>query len=488
MKKYLLIFVNLTLASGILLSQNEVDALRYTYTDFNGTARYTSMGGAFGALGGDLSSVYNNPAGIAVYRAGELSFSPGFLFNTSNSTYNGTSTNDSKVNFNLGNLGFAVAIEGRQGSKIKLGHFGINYNRIQDFHNNYTIRGENTSSSLSDVFANQAFGVNSQNLAEELPFTSLLAYETFLINPGAGANEYISEFPGGLIEQFQEIETSGRLTQTDIAFGLNYDNKLYLGASIGLAGFKYTEEKIYREFIREEYADNQLEEWSYLENLESSGSGINLNIGLIYKVADLVRIGAAWHSPTYYYQIEDNWNTSLFTQFADGFSSDAQSVQGLSRFNLTTPSRYQASIAFIFAKKGLFSIDYEFLNYGKSELDPSSDSPADFTFANNEIAQQFTNAGKIRLGAEYRLLPLSIRAGAGYNQSPYVPSVVVNAADKLFITAGLGIKMGGNKYLDFAINHSRFSSDFFLYDPNLVNLTKFEHSNNTIRFTYGIKF
>ncbi len=32
------------------------------------------MGGAFGALGGDLSTLSQNPAGIGVYRSNELGF------------------------------------------------------------------------------------------------------------------------------------------------------------------------------------------------------------------------------------------------------------------------------------------------------------------------------------------------------------------------------------------------------------------------------
>ena len=48
-------------------AQNHVDALRYSLESLWGSARYVSMGGAFGALGANASSPSHNPAGIAVH-------------------------------------------------------------------------------------------------------------------------------------------------------------------------------------------------------------------------------------------------------------------------------------------------------------------------------------------------------------------------------------------------------------------------------------
>ena len=480
------LFLASFLVSSTLISQNEVDALRYSFIDFNGTARYTSMGGAFGALGGDLSSIYSNPAGIAVYRSNEISFSPGFSINSSRSNYNGISSNDNKLNFNIGNAGLALVFPGREGSKIKFGHFGVNYNRIQDFNNHYTINGENNSSSLSDVFANQALGIPSGELGDYLPFTSFLAWETFLINPGAGSNEYVSEYPGGNIRQTKTIENRGRVSQTDLAFGLNYDNKLYAGASIGLQNIYYEEETVHRETVLE--GDTDLSEWSYFEELETRGSGVNFNIGLIYRLVDQVRIGAAWHSPIYYFEIEDLWSSRLSTNFSTGETYLEQSIVGFNIYDLTTPSRYVGSIAVVVGKKGLISADYEYLNYANSRLSPAQGSPSDFTDANNEISNQYTNAANIRIGGEYRLLPLSLRGGFAYYQCPYRNGFVENSPDVMVISAGFGLRIGNYSYFDVALKHSRFTNDYYLYDPALVSLTDLEHSNNTLRFTYGYRF
>ena len=62
----------LSLSAATLWAQQEMDAYRYSPMDLNGTARSIGMGGAFGALGGDMSAMSHNPAGIAVYRSSEL--------------------------------------------------------------------------------------------------------------------------------------------------------------------------------------------------------------------------------------------------------------------------------------------------------------------------------------------------------------------------------------------------------------------------------
>src|SRR4026207_2300153 len=103
--KQKLLFAILLVASISAAAQNDVDALRYSQTSLAGTARYTSMAGAFSALGGDFSVLSANPAGIAVYKRSEFSMSPSFYKEKSKSDYLGKTTLDNKYNFNFGNAG-----------------------------------------------------------------------------------------------------------------------------------------------------------------------------------------------------------------------------------------------------------------------------------------------------------------------------------------------------------------------------------------------
>ena len=63
-------------------SQNIYDAINYNFSNDLGNSRFTSMGGAFGALGGNLSAISTNPASGAVF---ELSRAGGSITLENNS-------------------------------------------------------------------------------------------------------------------------------------------------------------------------------------------------------------------------------------------------------------------------------------------------------------------------------------------------------------------------------------------------------------------
>ncbi|MCT9925374.1 hypothetical protein N7272_14545, partial [Enterococcus faecalis] len=65
----------LSVASGVpsVYAQGEADAIRYSRTELGGSARFRSMAGAFGALGGDFSAIGQNPAGLGIFRSSEVS-------------------------------------------------------------------------------------------------------------------------------------------------------------------------------------------------------------------------------------------------------------------------------------------------------------------------------------------------------------------------------------------------------------------------------
>ena len=85
-------------------SQNVDDALRYSQIFYGGTARFMSMGGAFTALGGDISSISQNPAGIGVFRSSEITLTPQLYHINTSSNFYGIS-NDYLYNFNLNQAG-----------------------------------------------------------------------------------------------------------------------------------------------------------------------------------------------------------------------------------------------------------------------------------------------------------------------------------------------------------------------------------------------
>ena len=72
MKKYPLILV--TVFIGLIgYGQNLYEAYQLSSSELKGTARYTAMSGAFGALGGDISALKDNPAGSSIFLNNYLS-------------------------------------------------------------------------------------------------------------------------------------------------------------------------------------------------------------------------------------------------------------------------------------------------------------------------------------------------------------------------------------------------------------------------------
>lgn len=70
--KYILIAALLGCYPFAMQSQSAFDVYSLSQSDLRGSARFMSMAGAFGALGGDLSVLNQNPGGIGIYRSSEL--------------------------------------------------------------------------------------------------------------------------------------------------------------------------------------------------------------------------------------------------------------------------------------------------------------------------------------------------------------------------------------------------------------------------------
>ncbi len=58
----------------LCISQNDLDAFRYSQQGISGSARFNAMGGAFSAIGADVTLAAINPAGLAIYKNGELNY------------------------------------------------------------------------------------------------------------------------------------------------------------------------------------------------------------------------------------------------------------------------------------------------------------------------------------------------------------------------------------------------------------------------------
>src|SRR5690606_26355699 len=95
----------LFLACSIASAQNINDVLRYSGESLQGTARFQGMSGAFGALGGDLSSLNVNPAGSAVFNNGVFSVTASNQHSKNDASYFSNNTGASLNSFDLNQVG-----------------------------------------------------------------------------------------------------------------------------------------------------------------------------------------------------------------------------------------------------------------------------------------------------------------------------------------------------------------------------------------------
>lgn len=461
-------------------AQNDIDAMRYSQLTFGGTARFASMAGSMGAIGGDVSTLSFNPAGIGVFRKTELSISPSIFSQGTSSTYNGNQSSDSKLNFNFGNIGLVASLNvSDKGNGWELLNFGLGYNRTNNFNNRISVIGDNKTSSLLDTYVANANGRPSSDFDQ---FSTGLAWQAYLINPDTnGVLLYNHVIPHYGEKQTKSTETRGSMGETVISFGGNYQNILLLGATVGFVNARYVEESVYEEVDNADTI-NGFKSFSYTQNLTSKGSGINLKLGAIVKPTDWLRIGAALHTPTTI-AFTDDYSSSMKSNL-ETITYDTVSPKGSFNYNITTPMRAIGCLGFVIDKYALLNVDYEYVDYKSARL---SASPNVFAEVNKTIRSKYKGASNLRVGTEIRLDPITLRAGYALYGSPFAKSDENKNAVRTSYTGGIGFRKD-NYFIDFACVYTFYSDHNYLYDPTLVTSVQNTYNNRSFMLTLGMKF
>ncbi|MES2591076.1 MAG: hypothetical protein V4608_04240 [Bacteroidota bacterium] len=480
MKKQALLIGTGLLYALTITAQNDIDAMRYSQLTFGGTARFASMAGSMGALGGDISTLSFNPAGIGVFRKNEISITPSIFSQSTTSTFNSIESSDRKLNFNFGNIGLVATWN--RGDKSTRGwetvNFGLGYNRTNNFHNRMSVEGDNATSSLLDTYVASANG-NAPSSFDQ--FSTGLAWETYLINPDTnGTNLYNHVVAGYGQQQRKSVETRGSMGETVVSFGGNYRNKLFVGATIGFVNARYVEESVYEEIDANDSISN-FKSFTYTQDLTAKGSGVNMKFGAIVKPTEWLRIGAAVHTPTSI-GFNDKYSSSMKSDL-EGVSYDTISPKGSFDYRITTPFRAIGSLGFVIGKIALLNVDYEYVDYTYAQL---NSSPNVFSPVNRTIRSKYTSAGNLRVGGEVRFDPFSFRAGYALYGSPFKNDENVNA-NRSSYTLGVGFREN-NYFIDFAYVLTQYTEYNYLYDPSYVSSVKNNYRNSSFMLTLGTKF
>lgn len=491
MKRFLFITAALIVTASTLTAQTAVDALRYSRINIGGTARYMGMSGAFGALGGDFTSISTNPAGIGLYRTSEFSITPAVFIRGTKSSYNGMSLTDQRANFYLGNIGFVMTskVDAKTaGSGWKYVQFGTGITRLADFNNRIEISGFNPSNSLLDIYVQEANGIHFTDIEDDTygyyAYDLHPAWWTYLLDlyDTNIQNQYVSPIPSGNVQQSKTIDTRGSMNEYVFNFAGNYMDKLYIGATFGLPFIRYYEYSTYTEKdITGTIYD--FEHFNRIEDLETRGNGFNFKIGLIYRFNDWFRMGAAFHTPTWYNNMRDYWQVTTVSYFDNGDRYIKTSPLGNYSYKLVTPLRVQGNLGFIIGNIGLVSADYEFVDYGSARLDSWDYS---FSEENRSISNSYTGAHHIRLGTEWRYQVFSFRAGANYFTSPYKNNI--NDGSQLGFSGGIGLRQNWF-FMDLAYAYTGSEEDYYLYNSGGIKATSYNTlRTHSVLMTLGVKF
>ena len=485
MKKIISTITILSLLISISFSQNEIDALRYSQNFLTGTARSVSMGGAFGALGGNFSAISLNPAGLGVYRTAEFAFTPTFSYNISTSKFNENSNEDFKYNVGLDNLNMVTAIKTNSNNGWKAVNIGFGYNKINNFNKNTVIKRDNSSSSILDDWVEDANNGLSNS------FSIGIADDVDVIYFDTNDGYWHSDFEGSNYGQKQTrtINSSGSMGEYILAVGANYNDKVYLGGSFSYNAIRYNEKMTHKENEIPDDID-YLKSFTYRTTLNAKGSGANLKLGAIIKPLNWVRIGLSVASPTFY-SMSENYSSYIDASLIFNTNplitniNTPVKIEGNYDYHIVTPIKTNASLALVLMKSVILSFDYEYMDYSKTRLRSGGDD-YDFANENDNIQNIYGATGNLKAGIEYRMGPISLRGGYAYYGSPYKTGSINENNDNSIFSGGLGIN-SNSFFFDLAYSHMTNSDTYVLYQYP-TTIANVNNVNSKLLATIGFRF
>ena len=477
MKKIILITSALALSFLGLSAQNEQDALRYSYLQTGGTTRSLSMGGAFGAVGGDFASLTINPAGLGIYRKGEFAFTTDFNSYSSRANYLDATSTDNGFKMGVSHFGFVMPLSwNRENSGIKGINFAVGYNKLKDYGQRITMKGVNNTNSLVDEFVYTA-----NHNSEWDPFSDGLAWETYLIDYDSLAGLYYSDFDvsGYGQNQARTVTSRGALGEYDFSISANLSDIFLVGATMGVQRANYYESWKHSESDPQNKI-GYFESFSYRNTLDTDGSGVNFKLGVLAKPLEFIRIGAAVQTPTVL-NLNDYFVSSMVTDLDDGESTHEYQSDGEFDYTITTPLRANASLALIYKQLGLISVDYEYVDYSSARL---SSSDYDFIDENEAISERYKPASNLRVGVELHLLRYYLRGGYALYGSPYADNEPNAGHDLNILSGGIGYR-DNSFYFDIGLARYSWDQQYFLYGSNSADV---KNVYSRVSATLGFRF
>ena len=513
--KRLIMIASMVAISTTMMAQDMFEATNFATKDLNGTARYVGMGGALGALGGEISVMSSNPAGTGLFRKSDAAFTVGGLFGPS-----GTLGHDGS-RMSLDNAGIIISLP-TEDSDVTFVNFGINYVKNKNFLfnqdtpiQNLSVGGINLSQTYQIAkLANDSYD-NPLNVKK--PWGALSDMATPFYDDNGNITKYglvgedyvydadndVDQFLGysgfGANQANMRKATYGGITQADINLSMNVLDKYFFGASVGLYDINYNRESFYEEELDVLLPDNSIPYYSFSNWYKTTGNGVDLKLGFICRPIEdsPFRIGIMAHTPTWY-KMEDLNGSEL--RINDTFVSEK--LYDPYHYDLRTPWKLGCSLGYTIDNYFAIGAEYEYQDLSSMKYSEDGHQTNYFRMHNDLISKYLKGQSTFKVGMEVKPTnEFSIRAGYNYVSAPMKDEAFkVLAYDGPFtetdftnwkainrFTVGLGYRYKGG-YIDLAYQYSGQKGDFYAFDDVDLKPTEIKNNRSQIMCTLGFRF
>jgi len=532
MRKTIALTVSALLVTMGVGAQNIYDAVKFGQNELNGTARYVGMGGAMGALGGDISTISTNPAGIGIYRSNDAMTTISFSALETKSNFTGISMKEDKNRFNFDNVGFVISNKIGDYTALRYVNFAFNYKRNKSLNKYMSMQGlipqvaengENYIISQTNQMAYQANEMYRGSGQDIMDYTGNPYRETFGWLTALGwhgglyhFDEVDQVYSGYLPQpyaQFYSKETGG-IDEYTLNTSFNFNDRVYLGLTLGLYDVNYKKYSLYDEA----YEDNwgySLHSWN-----KTDGSGFDVKVGAIFRPFESspLRIGVAVHTPTFY--TLTNKTQALLDyrgmededgKYWDGHIDTYDEMGGRTmstKYRLHTPWKYNFSLGYTVGSALALGAEYEYQDFSTMKFRYTDYEGGSMWWETGTAKDMLKGVSTIRLGAEYKFVPeFSLRAGYNLSTSAFKNSAFKELPENSVITDtdyantksisdytfGFGYR-GKSFYADLAYRFHTYKEDFYAFyneSGNYTNdLEKTSVTNNKhqVMLTLGVRF
>lgn len=492
--KFILPLITLIGSISFAYAQTEIDALRYSTPLSLGTARSAAIGNATTGIGGDISTLNSNPAGLAQISISEFNVSGGFNVTGSKNNYLGTQTDAQKSAFQLNNFGL-VFVPKKKFTKIKNISIAASYNRTASFNYQINAGGINQGSSYSDIYAEQLnkAGADSAGAMNKYPFGASLAFESGII--GRTEDNFFYSIVDLPVTQRYDINRKGNQNEFSFGTGISLNDQWMVGMSLGIPTINY-EENFYIKESDDSDVTQDFIYWDKRDQYRTEGNGINAKFGILFHPTPNIRLGASFTTPTRY-SMKDLYLTTFRADYEaytiDNFNNPAE---GYFDYKMKTPLKLNAGAAYVHPDFGFISVEYEYTDPSKTKYifaKNQYDLKDLETELNDKISSRYKAIHTIKAGIEGKIAQhFRGRAGFQYRTSGFSDQESVNDFAKnttMAISGGLGYR-GKSFYTDLTYVHT-ISDEFIVpytvsLAPSQVLTSKYNRSNFLL--TIGFKF